>query len=659
MTRFMMAGLLAVSCVLPARSQTAPASGHTYEAIAGFRLIDLDLRGHRGQVQEYDGKLYRGAHGDVSVSNQVSEGLLDFTMKDIGSTEETASMNVDHKSGFKMSGKFQNMHHRLNYMRVGEIHRGVWLPKQAINLLGVAEDQELVMRRTESEFNLGFVSPENNARFIVARLWNVEKSGVMSWSLAGNPNILRTIASVDNTKTDLTLGVGTNIKETGAMNLDIVRSEFNDNAETQVSPVDGGAGSSNNGGVIKRQNGRQSMTGAEFRFRQDMSKDLALTGAFTGRQRDNLFTLYRFNAVVGALNAAYRVNNKLSLLAKLYLRAYQIDENLSYFPGPGRGDALESVDTHQYDKTTVRGEFIANYRPVEKVKLKAAYKLEITNRRDAPSQYYTANRYFSDGYFVGGAWNNEVARNEVKHLVTLGAKVDLPLGIEADAQYKKLRANRPAFVNAANLSDEANASLNVPLPLHLDMLLEGGYLQEKNDVTKFTNYSQVRNTYRAGLDWSGSNAGFFGADISYEAIRYFSELYFGSGNAALPITTATSFHESVMNKQLNTIYGVHWKVICPKGFVILGNGSYTRSTVTTPIHYAYQIGAIPGSGPVNDFTPSNVNIARGSVTMEYTPAKFKSLTARAGYAISDWVDKYDELNSGRSSVAQIGASMKF
>jgi|CXWL01.1.fsa_nt_gi hypothetical protein len=651
MPRLMMAALVLAVGVLPAH-----AAG-TYEASVAARYIDLDFRGSRGQVQEYDGKLYRGAHGDISLSNQASEGLLDFSITDIGSTEENVSLNLDHKSGLRASGKYQAMHHRLNYIRVGELHDGIWIPKQAITLRGVSETQELVMRRTESEFNFGFISPENSARYIMAQYWGTEKVGSMSWSYTGNPNIQRTAAPVDNTKLDFTLGAGTNIKEDGALNLDFVRSEFIDAAQTLPALVDGGTGSSNNGGVIKRQNGRQNMTGAEFQFRKNVGKNLSVTGALTGRQRENLHTQYKNNAAVGSLNASYRISKKASLLAKLYLRANMVDEDKGYFPAASNANAVQylNVNTHQMDMTTARGEFIANFRPVEKVNLKAAYKLEITNRRDAPTQVYSSPRYYSDGYVVNAPWDNSTAHNDTKHTGTLSAKIGLPLGIEAEAAYKKFQANRPAFVNMANHADEANGSLSVPLPLYLDMSLEAGYLREKNTITQYTQYSQTRNTYRAGLDWSGSDVGFFGADISYETIRYFSELYFGSGNAdgTTPLTAA--YHASTMNRLLNTVYGVHGKVICPKGFVVSGNGSYTRSTVTTPISYTYGSGA----GTVTDFTPSNVNIARGSVAVEYTPEKFKSLTARASYSVSDWVDKYDELNSGRASVAQLGAAMKF
>ena len=124
-------------------------------------------------------------------------------------------------------------------------------------------------------------------------------------------------------------------------------------------------------------------------------------------------------------------------------------------------------------------------------------------------------------------------------------------------------------------------------------------------------------------------------------------------------TPGTAFHESVMTKHINKTVGVHGRVICPKGFVVMANGSYTDSTVTTPMHYSYQVAQTPGAQIVNDFTPSNANIARGSVSVEYTPEKLNSLTARAGYSISDWVDRFDSLNSGLASVAQVGAAYKF
>lgn len=642
MTRLMMAVLLVGACALPARAE----HGATVEA----RYTDLDTRGHRGQVQEYDGKLYYVGHGDVEVSNQGAEGLFDFSLLDIGSREEIGNLEVDFQSGWRASAKYQNMHHRLNFMRTGQVQNGTWLPKTAITQRD-PEDEELMIRRSETELNFAFVSPDNAARFLSAQYWNVDKVGSRSWMWTGSPNIQRGRVSVDNTKQDFTFACGTDMKENGAMSVDLIRSEFEDNAPKLASLVDGGTGSSNNGGVIKRPDGRQSMTGAEFKFRHDLGKDLALTGAFTGRQRENLHTGYKFNSVVGALNAAYRASDKLSLLGRLYLRAFEIDENQGYTPALDRSGAVAAKQTHQLDKTTIRGELTARLHPVERLRLKAAYKLEVNNRRDAPTQVYSGNRYFADGYFVPVPWDNYTAHNDTRHLFTLGATAELPLGAELEVDYKKLYANRAAFVTQANRQDDANATLTVPLPKEVSFTLAGGFQRERNSDAGYSHYSQSRNTYRAGLDWAATSKTFLGADVSYEAVRTFTELYLGSGSATPSLTTG--YHGSVCNRQNNTVFGAHGRVNLPKGFVALGHGSYTRSTIATPTDYQFL------SGKINDFTPSNVNIARGGLSVEYTPEKYKHLTARAGYSVSDWVDKYDELNSGRASIAQLGVSAKF
>lgn len=653
MTRLMMAGVLAVLSALPVRAADSAA---TYDASAAARYIDLDFRGSRGQVQEYDGKVYNTVHGDVSVGNQGTEGLFDISVKNIGSTEEEASLSVDHKSGFKASGKYQNMYHRLNFLRVGETINGAWVPKTAIDARSISPGQEVKIRRTEGEFNLGFVNPENAARFLAVQYWAVEKRGSRYWSSSG-ANIKADNVDVNSIKQDITIALGTNIREATALSVDYIRSQFEDKAEVLYAPFGGLTGSSNNGGLTKRREPTQQANAAEFKFRHDVSKNLALTGAFTGRQRENLRTGYKFNAAVGAINAAYKVSSKVSLLAKLYTRIYQVDENLAYFPTLGPGDALEHVNTHQFDKNYVRGEFIANFRPIEKVHVKAAYKLENTTRRDAPTQFYSTNRYFTDGYLVNVPWNNETAHSDVRHTFTVGVKAELPLGIGADAQYKKLIANRAAFVNLANQQDDINGTLSVELPKDVSVYAMAGFLKERNTENNYARYSQSKNTYRAGLDWAATSKMFFGMDATYETARWYHELYLGSG-AATPIVG--TYHSSAATYQRNAVAGVHGKVVCPKGFVVSGDGTYTRSTVGTPIDYRFTgAGSTPPYSTVNDFTPSEIHIARGTLILEYTPEKLKNLTARASYSVSDWVDKMDDQNSGRASVAQLGASMKF
>ncbi len=643
-TRVMMAVLLMGPCALPARAAA--------DASAGVKYEDLDTTGHLNQVMEYNGKTYGGKNavrGDIRVGNQGATGLFDFYLLDIGSNEESGGFNADHNAGWKLNAKYQTLHHRIGYMRIGEIHSGSWLPKTAITLRD-APDANLLIRRTESEFGVAYADPANSARWLSAQYWAAEKYGSMSWSLTGSPNIQRTRVEVDNIKRDFTLGLGSSIREASAVSVDFIHTNFSDLASKLTSIADGGTGSSNNGGFVKYPSPNQSMNAAEFKFRHDVSKNFAVTGAFTGHQRVNERTNFKHDAVVGALNAAYAATKTLSLTSKLYMQALQVEEN-GYVPEPGRGDAVIRTNTHQLDKTALRGEFIVNYRPVEKLRLKGAYKIEVTNRRDAPSKFYAPDRYFVDGYFVQGAANNEVARNDTKHTFNATAKVELPLAMEVEAGYKKMQANFPAFINMPTKQDEVTGQWTVPLPLDVTLSFLGGYLKERNTRHDFEHYNQTRNTYRAGLDWAATNKMFLGVDASYETVRSFQEWYFGNGSATPSATT--SFHTSALTQTRNTIWGAHTKVNLPKGFVVMGNGSYTRSTVKTPALLRYT------GGTLEDYTPTNTAIARGSAAVEFTPERYKNLTARASYSVSDWVDKFDELNSGRASVAQLGVAMKF
>src|SRR3989344_7094581 len=86
MIRLMTAALLLTTLGAPVRAQEA-APG-TYSAGATARYVDLDFKGSRGLVQEYNGKLYYIGQGDVEVSNQGSRGLFDLRVDDIGSGED-------------------------------------------------------------------------------------------------------------------------------------------------------------------------------------------------------------------------------------------------------------------------------------------------------------------------------------------------------------------------------------------------------------------------------------------------------------------------------------------------------------------------------------------------------------------------------------------
>ncbi len=667
MKRFTLAVMLAGLFAAPVR-----AAG-TYEATVGANLVDLDSKRNRQQAMEYDGKLYYGAHGNVSVSNQGELGLFDISAKDIGSREEDMRLNLDYKSTFKMSARWSALHHRANNAaRHGQIVNGVWRPNnialttgaerftyrtgENIAFDGDPNKYDYKMKRAETDVNLGFFARDNSARWITAQYWNVDKTGTRFVQTA--TNVLGE-ANVDNKQTDFILGLGTNIRESAAVAVDFIRSEFVDNA-VELRAVQSNTAVSYT--PLLPVWPKNQMTGVESKWRYDVNKKLSLTGALTGRQRENMVNLYKFNSGVAAFNAAYRATNKLSLTAKTYVRYFEIDENAS-FRGLYNGALGNS---HEFDKLQARGEFLASFRPIEKVHTKAMYKVELNHRRDAPTEAFNLTTVFADGLVVpAGVGSNNLSNQDIKHILKLAAAVHLPLDAELEGEYTKLYANRPAFINLPTRKDEFGANLHVPLPAHVELSLGGTYSKERN-ADEATNYHMSRNAYRAGLDWEKNNKLFVGVDGSYEVIKYNTEQYYqASNNPGTAGTTINVPHEGgALNRQKNTTLGAHGRVTCPKGFVILGNGSYTWSVAQNPVNFGWTAAQAatqftPAGTFVNDIMPSEVRVARGTLGMEYTPEKFKNLTARASYTVTDWVDKVDSYNSGRASIAQLGASMKF
>jgi len=645
MIRIMTAALLVGLTALPVHAQA------TYGV--GARYVDLDTQGSRGQVQEYDGKLYYVGHGDVSVSNQGAKGLFDIEINDIGSTEENGSAFID-AGGFKSSLTFDRISHRQNVRNYVLMING--FSAIAPNGSGTGKvlrpgfDWNLLVKRTEADLKLGYYDPANSARFLAGQYRTVSKKG--DYGFGVNANFL--VGDVNNEAQDIAASVGTNVGEEGAVAIEVLRREFRDYAN---HTADGTR-------AINPILGNTQLTSAEMTFRYNAGKDLAVTGALTGRQRENQFNGYKVNAAVGALNAAYKASEKLALTAKLYSRIVEVDENngwQSVVKDAGHGNPLGLGQGNQFDKTTVKGEFVANYQPVEKTHLKAGYKMELTHRRDAEHFVYD-EAWYTDGVIIAtGAHMNFITMDDVKHIFNIAAKAELPLDIEVEADFKHLRANRPAFVNRPTRSNQASLGVFVPLPAHLHLSLMADYLKEHNSVA-VSQYHQTRRGYRAGLDWQHDNKMFFGTDASFEDISYFTEGWFGQSSqikydAAMTIAKSKYMHEGGMkNHTRNTTAGLHSRINLPKGFVVLGNGSYTWSVVQTPVHLdpKTDVGSYVG-----DLTPGDVRIARGVVGVEYTPERFKDLTAKASYRVDHWVDKIDAANSGRASIASLGASMKF
>lgn len=643
MNTLIAAALLTGLCAAPVRAQETGSASYGGEV----RFVDLDTKGSRGQVQEYNGKLYAGGEGDLWFSNQGAKGLIDLDFNEIGSTEENGTVHVDVGDWLKASARLNRMIHRQNMTDFGIIVNGqfVKIPSN-LSQQHFADDQNMLYRRNETEFSLGLFDPGNTARWLTAQYWGVYKKGTAPSGYYTGGVLHFAEANVDNQTDEVTLGVGSPVAERGAMAVDVVRRDFKDMAAV----IKFGNATS----AVRPPLPNTQMTAAEMRFRYDASKKLAFTGALTGRERENLFNLYKTNAAVAAFNAAYRVSDRLSLTARLYGRMVQVDENKSFVNVISNNPP---ANTHQIDKSSARGDFSLSYRPVDPVLLKAGYKITATHRRDAPSEIFGPAVY-SDGTIVYNEQHaNSVANDDVKHLISFGAKADLPFGVSAEADYKRLQANRAAFVNMPTRGDEVNLAVNIPLPRRVDAYLLAQYVNERNAI-EYTQYHMTRNAYRAGVDWETLNKVFVGADASYETTRRTSNGWFGSSDNST-LTPNQSGYEHVggmYNRQNNTTAGLHARVNLPKGFVVKANGSYTWSAVATPLDM--QPRTDPGSS-LGDITPGDVRIARGAASVEFTPARYKNLTARATYRVHDWVDKYDTDNSGRATYTELGVSAKF
>ena len=258
MNTLMMAGLLAGLCAMPVRAdETSPA-----EYGGGVRYVGLGVKGSRGQVQEYNGKQYFIGHGDVWLSNQGSQGLIDLDFNDIGSGEENGSVAVDLGDWFKASAKIDRMTHRQNMTDFGIIVNGQFVKiPTALSKQLFAPDTNMLYKRTESEVNLAVFDSRNSARWLTLQYWSVYKKGTAPNGLYTGGILYFAEANVDNTTNEISLGVGHDVTADGAMSLDLIRREFKDeSAIVKFNPATANQ-------AFRPSYPRTELTAAEIRFR--------------------------------------------------------------------------------------------------------------------------------------------------------------------------------------------------------------------------------------------------------------------------------------------------------------------------------------------------------------------------------------------------------
>ena len=246
--------------------------------------------------------------------------MLDLDLRDIGSTEENGSFNIDRGAGFKASASFNRMSHRLNHTDYGIFVNGLYTTMDiTLQRNRREDDKNYIFKREESEFNFEFYDPSNSARWLTGQYWRVLKKGSAEGAYSSG-GIQFDLVNVHNITDEVTIGLGSNLGSDHAMALDLSYRDFRD-ASTVIK---WGAGATNQ---IRPEYPHSETSAAEMRFRFNGGKNLAMTAALTGRERTNLSNQYKTQAAVAAFNAAYTASKTLGLSMRLYSRYIEVFEN--------------------------------------------------------------------------------------------------------------------------------------------------------------------------------------------------------------------------------------------------------------------------------------------------------------------------------------------
>jgi len=668
MNLILIAGCLAGLLAAPARAQSGSESG-VYESHADAAFVNSDNQGNRGLVQEYDGhnsnmSSFAGRLG-ISFAGLVrpSSTPLYFSAGTAwqDSFDGDAAYELGIGSALRMSGDYESMIHRQPFIRSGIMLRGTTgtsYPNGGQPLDGFranptitdkgAFGSDLFIQRQTYDIRNEFSLPTGFPSSVFLDYWNANKKGKTP---ARYPSANAGIGEVDNTTQDYAAGAAVEAgNDAGAVYQHTYRT-FKDDARltyyTGTRPV-------------KPRLQDLHWNANELKFRCTPSQTMAFTGFLSNKDRNNDFNGYIARAYTGSLAAAYNPYKDLALTARLYARGTMIKEN-----DQTRDLYNQSLgDQDELDKNTWRGELSGRY-VMGPVRLKGGYKLEYNQRRGASALVDSGNVYLRSAFYQDGVViasdtsRNALATQDTKHILSADAAIELPLDMEIEADAKRMMTNRPVFEALPNWQDEAGVTLSVPLPKNFMLFTQMNYLEERNTVSTLGHSSRFEDTYLVGASWAGKIV-MTGVDFSHENSRTQSEGWWGDYNTGTNWLT-NLYHEPGMrylNK--NDELSAHARVKLPKGFAVSGRGAYGRSTGSVPVNLTV-VRTIAGTdlGSVTDFAPSDVRITRLSFGIDYVPGKYDNLSARADYRVDRWTDKYDDLNSGRVNIAELGVSAKF
>ncbi len=631
--------VLFLAAAMPVYAQTA-----SYSLQPTVRLLDLDYSGNRGLVQEYDGRQYDGGEVDLQFNTVGNSKYLDIVLNGLNSGDEDGYFDLNLGSYVSVKGKFSILTHRLGFVPNIITVSGVNTPKvySAANTLNEG-DKPALFKRVESEINANFSLPGNSDRKVTAGFWQENESG--DKAIRYNNKINR--GSVDRQTTDLSLGVNSGLGE-GAISVDYTQRLFEDasvqNWATAYKDMPTAP--------------RQKMNLQDLRYRNAAGAKVPVTLALSARNRTNSHNQYTGSAHSAIVGAAYKPNKKTYITAKAYARVAGVYENQSFVDGFGKAWGASGGPEAEINRSNLAADLKGRYNYSDKLSFNAGYKYENNYRRNAPVEEFAASTQpWSDGT-AHIAQTNAVAVQDTRHILTAGLDAALPYDSDLSVGYTKLLANHAVFESMPTDSDQISASLVVPLPLKLTLMTSAEYVAEENKKSDHTDTTMYQNSYRAGLEWSGSSEVSTGVDYSYDQSSYRGTGYIGADNTTyngkwvvnlLRVPGMLYYYE-------NNVYGYHAMVKLAKGFSLTGRGSYTMSRGGIPVNLT----ALKDAPlVVNNLAPSDIRIASGGVTLKYMRGGSRDLTASVGYRRDQWIDKVTSANSGWANVINLTASAKF
>lgn len=642
--RFLTA-ILILAAAIPSYAQTSVESTVNY--------LSVNSSGKRGLVQQYDGQQTGGVQADVAMKALGDNTYLDLEVNGLNGPDASGYFDLNLGADLAIRGKFDNLTHRIPFLKTGIITNGVLASKVYTTTLYLStapttgravivdvENRDLRFTRAETGASAAFSFPSSPETKLNAGFWQEREYGEAA--LRYNSSQVN-VGYVDRTTKDVTLGVNTSVGE-GAVSVDYTERNFMDKAKQLVSDSIYARGPTSKMGI------------ADVRYRTGAGAAIPVTAALSARTRTSAVTKFTNNSYTATVAAAYKPLKKLFLTGKAYGRTLTTFENHSFVSVKGGnyrwgGTSGPNAAIDQYN---LSADLKARYEYSDKLSFKAGYKYENNYRANVSTYSFDSHINYTDQYLVlypSHTLFNLPAVQDTRMTASLGVDAMLPLDIALGASYSKMTANRAVYNGSSDDMDKLNASVVVPLPAKLTLVASAGYMAERNKREDFIKMSRQRNTYQAAIEWAGNSKFSAGADYTYEQNSDHSDMYNGyQSTGQIHIIGALYRYEN------NTIgYHAGWNFA--KGLSLLGNGAYTISRGYQPDSLNQGLAEAATKRVI--FAPKDIRIARGAITLKYLPARYKDVTARLGYRRDQWIDKVFTTQSGAVNTIDASVSAKF